>query len=390
MSGDGLILNSTFPVWIVLSVIILVGTFFIWKEIQRKHRYLTLRIIAQVIVFFSITGLILRPSVKTEKTIGSALLLTKGYTKNTADSLVKTLSLRTIRASDAAPYSNSETLASWHLLQKDAKNIRFVLGEGVPVSALDEYDLHFDYIKSNTSVGITQLNSEPLKKNQLNYIQGQVNYDRPSTLKLIGPAGIEDSVQLKGKSSMPFSLSTFTKQEGKFIYQLELITDGKPIESNNLPVEVLPEKKLNILFIQQYPTFETRYLKNYLAEKGHGVTLRYHVSKTVFRYEYSNTDKQVFSKLNNQLLNEIDLLITTPEAIKDLTTSEVNTLQSSMNDGLGVLLLFSQRVKGIQNIFPFELTDVKTDTVSLTSTHWKSKLTLPATPLRINAGLYFT
>jgi len=386
MNADGLIFYSVFPVWIVLGAASLLGAFFIWKEIQRRHRYLAWRIIAQLVVLLSLIGLILRPSMKTEKAIGAALLLTRGYDKNAADSLVRAIGLRTIRVFDAASYSNSETLSSWHLLQKDAKDIRFVLGEGIPASALDEFDLHFDYIKGTMPYGITQLSIEPLKKNQINFIQGQVNYnDGPATLKLVGPAGVEDSLQLKGQGTVPFSLSILARQEGKFIYQLNLIAGGKMIGSENLPVEILPEKKLTILFLQQYPSFETRYLKNYLGEKGHAVTMRYQVSKTVFRYEYANRDKQVFPKLSSQLLSGTDLLMTTPEALKDLSAGESQTLQTAMKEGLGVLLLFSQPVKELQKIFPYELIPVNTDTVSLASLQWKDKLTLPATPLRVNA-----
>lgn len=384
MNADRLIFNSIFPVAIVIAVALLLGAFFIWKEFQRKHRYIALRIIAQLVIVFSLTALFLRPSIKVEKTVGSALLLTQGYDKKSADSLVDKFALRIIRAFDAASYPKSEVLSSWHSLQADAKDIRFVLGEGIPSAALEEYDLHFDYLKGKTPVGITQVNNEPFKSNQVNLIKGEINHDGPATLKLIGPGGAEDSVQLQSKGNVPFSLSAFAKQEGKFIYELKLTADGKLIESQKLPIEVLPEKKLNVLFVQQYPTFEARYLKNYLGEKGHAVIMRYQVSKNIFKYEYANKDKVVMPKLSEPILNALDLLITTPEALKDLSASELQVLETSVKKGLGLLLIFSQPVKNLQKFFPYELTAVNTDTVSLASAQWKGKLTLPATPLRVN------
>ncbi|HEY5822765.1 MAG TPA: hypothetical protein VIT44_00275, partial [Cyclobacteriaceae bacterium] len=155
MSADGIIFNSIFPLWITVSVAIALLVFFIYSEIRRKHRFLTLRIIAQIIIILSLVALILRPSVKTEKTSGSALLLTAGYDKKTADSLVAKHRLRTIRMFNAAPYKKSKLISSWHGLNKEAADIHFVTGEGIPSFALAENEeLNFDYINSKNPTGI--------------------------------------------------------------------------------------------------------------------------------------------------------------------------------------------------------------------------------------------
>jgi len=390
MNANGIRFDSFLPVWMVLSVAVLLGIFFVWKEFERKHGYRTLRIIAQIIAVISLTFLILRPSIKKEITTGSAILLTKGYDKHIADSLVSNLGLRVIRMYDADRFTRSKNVDSWHALNEDVNDIHFVLGEGIPAAALDEYNLHFNFIKGESSNGITQLNILPFKKNQLNFIQGRVKHEESAILKLIGPSGIEDSVQFNGKGQEAFSLSALAKQEGKFIYQLKLEANGKLLESGNLPIEVLPERKLNILFMQQYPTFEVRNLKNFLGEKGHAVTLRYQVSKNIYKYEYSNTENQIFSRLNNKVLDNIDLLITTPEALNDLSASEFQILQTSMEEGLGVIMSISQPLKKLGSIFPYELVPVNSDTVTLASEQWKEKFTFRSAAWRVKTSSAIT
>lgn len=386
MSADGVVFHSIFPVWAVLSVAVLLTAVFIWKEIKRKHRFLALRIVAQIILILSLTLLFLRPSVKTTKTVGSALLLTPGYDKGKADSLVELYGLRVIRTDDASAYRKAKVLASWHLLQDDAADIRFVLGEGIPAYVHDEFDLHFEYLQGEKPDGITRISTLSLKSNQFNVIQGEVNYaSPPATLHLLGPAGIEDSISIKEKHTS-FSLSTFTKQPGKFLYQARLLKDGKIVMNDPLPLEVMPERKLNVLFLQQYPSFETRYLKNYLGEKGHRVIMRYQVSKSSYRYEYANTEKQLLPRLNAALLNKQDLLIATPDVLKSLSPSEMQLINTASSEGLGIILLIYQPVKGMQGLLPYPLIPVQTDTVSLTSAQWKGRITLPATALLIAAA----
>lgn len=386
MNGDQIIFNSFFPLWLVTAVAVVLTLFFIWKEIQRKQHYLAIRIIAQLIITITLVVLIIRPSVKREKTIGAALLLTKNYNKRIADSLVEKYGMRVLRSSDADAYPKAKSITSWHSLQEDAKDIRFVVGEGVPISALEEYDLHFDYIKNKLPEGITQITPSSLKKNQLNFIRGRVNHTQASSLQLISPAGIEDSITLKNSGTTEFALRTLPKQAGRFLYKLNLTADGKILESNTLPVEVIEEQKLNILFLQQFPTFETRYLKNYLEDHGHSITLRYQVSKNIYHYEYGNRDKQLLPKLTTTVLDASDVLFITPEAINDLSQSEIQSLESAVRHGLGMILLISKPVKNIQRFLPYELTAVTTDTIALSSDQWKNKITFSAAPWRMRSS----
>src|SRR6478609_5075568 len=166
MSADGIIFNSIFPVWITVSVALALLAFFIYNEINRKHRFLALRILAQIVIILSLVALTLRPSIKSEKTSGSALLLTAGYDKKVADSLIAKHRLRTVRMFNATPYPKSKLISSWHGLSKEQSDIRFVVGEGIPSFALAENEgLNFNYVRSKKPIGITRLDLQPLKAN---------------------------------------------------------------------------------------------------------------------------------------------------------------------------------------------------------------------------------
>jgi hypothetical protein len=386
MSADALIFNSVFPVWTVALVAIALLAFFLYGEVKRIHRFLIVRIAAQILIIASLAALVLRPSIRSEKNVGSALILTKGYEKKAADSLLNTYPLQVLRTFDAAPYPKSRLISSWHSLTRNKSDIRFVIGEGIPSFALEE-NLNFDFLPTKLPIGITRLNIEPLKAYQRNSIKGIIHTENDNAiLKLLGPGGDEDSVQLKNKGSNPFTLTIKAGQPGKFIYQITL-REETSTKTENLPVEVEEEKKLNILFVQPFPTFETRYLKNYLGEKGHAITLRYQVSKNVYRYEYANREKQSVPSLTATLLNSFDLLVITPAALQTLSSSEIRALDLSIKSGLGMLVLIDQKpVKNNLSVFPLQPVPAAHDTVTLSLPFEKEKITLPATPLRVNAS----
>jgi hypothetical protein len=389
MTVEILSFNPVFPPWATVAVAVIISALFIYKEIQRARQFVTLRIAMQILITVSLLGLALRPSYKGEAASTSVLLLTKGYDKTKADSLKKVFSLRVVRTQQADGYADSKVISSWHQLSEYAAGVKYVLGEGIPPYALDEFeDLHFDFISSSQPEGVVKLESKQLKVNASNMLSGEFrSRDNETLLQLNGPGGIEDSVQLNGNGILQFSLKTKPKQSGKFIYQLITKDKGKIIQQENLPLEVFPEKKLKILFIQQYPTFETRHIKNYLSEKGHTVIVRYQVSKNAFRYEYANGERVSIPVISSSLLSSFDLLVMSPEALTSFSLGERQAFETSLKEGLGVLLLFSQPpAKQLQTIFPITTISIKSDTVKFTVPNGLEKFTLPAVPIRASSS----
>jgi hypothetical protein len=127
------------------------------------------------------------------------------------------------------------------------------------------------------------------------------------------------------------------------LFQYALVTRDSlndEIESK-IPIEVKPEEKLNILFVQKYPTAEVRYLKNFLAEKGYAITVRSQISKTNFHYEYSNQESIRIDRLTPELLETLDLVFLDSESLNGLSPSELKTLEQACRAGLGAIILLN-------------------------------------------------
>jgi hypothetical protein len=386
MIADKLIFNSMLPVGLVIGITALLLVLFIYYEVKRKSRFLMLRILCLIIVLISLAMIVLNPSYPIQKITEPALLLTSGFEKEMVDSILNQQDLKVIVAPDAVPYSSSKTLSTWHTLKEEAQNIHFVLGNGIPNHALNENpNINFQYIKGKNPEGIINLKETVFKVNEQSFIRGTYRSSGNNvTLKLAGPGGVEDSLDLKGKGLLPFKLAIKPLEVGKFVYQLHTKRAGKK-SVEPLPVIIEPENKLKILILQSFPTFELRYLKNYLSSKGHALSVRYQVSKNNYSYEYANQEKQAINGLTSDLLNSIDLLIVTSESLEKLNESEQKIVEQSIKKGLGLLILVDKKPDTkINKMFPFKITESKTDTVTLSSEQWDDKISVSGTLLRVN------
>ena len=179
-------------------------------------------------------------------------------------------------------------------------------------------------------------------------------------------------------------LSFMPKQAGLFAHTIE-VQQGNELISQRLPIEVVTTEKLNVLFIQNYPTAEAKYLKNFLIEQGHGIVARYQLSKNIYRYEYANHDQLKLDRLSLDLLNSFDLLVVDNETIASCNGSDKKVLEESIKNGLGVLQLFnSVDKKNETDFFTIPIKDFAKDTVLLKL--GTATFTLASLPAVINSN----
>ncbi len=202
----------------------------------------------------------------------SVILLTDGYEQRVIDSLPS------FEATKVSSYNNLSKL----------NHVKIITGNGLPNWALDLLpSKNYNFIPSPAPKGITAIETdEHLYAHRWNTIRGTYNGGE-SLIKLRGPGGFEDSVTT---SKGAFSLSFFAKSSGRFLY--DLIT---PEGTETLPLIIEPERQLNIILISNYPTFELRYLKNFLAAKGHRLSVRNQVSKDKYKFEFAQSSFIQFS-----------------------------------------------------------------------------------------------
>jgi hypothetical protein len=99
------------------------------------------------------------------------------------------------------------------------------------------------------------------------------------------------------------------------------------------------ENTLSILIINGFPTFETKYLKNYLAEKGHEVVVRSQVTRGKFKYEYFNKTTKPSVDFSEKSLQNYDLVIIDSQSFRSLDKNQQANLETVVrNEGLGIFI----------------------------------------------------
>jgi hypothetical protein len=107
-----------------------------------------------------------------------------------------------------------------------------------------------------------------------------------------------------------------------------------------LPIKVNPDKKKNVLIVVSFPSFELRYLKNYLAELGYGVAVDIHTSQDLNAREFINIQEMRLQNLGSELLSSFDLLIVDSDAFGSLKNTEKWHIKTQLTKGkLGLLFL---------------------------------------------------
>src|SRR5260221_12437026 len=337
MSDFRLSFDPLFSWWIVLSVSIFAFALFLRFELKRNQALLIPRIIALILILISILALLLRPFYKTEKKT-EAVLLTPNFERSKVDSwLSLEPQVKIIRLVEAKSYPNSETFISFQSLFYE--NIKYIFGEGIPGYALDLLSKRdFQFIPCRLPFGVVELTVPEIFSNRRNSFYGSFNSPGKTKLKLVGPSGVEDSINLSpGNNS--FMLSFHPKQSGLFLYDFISADSLGNTSSEKLPIEVIEERALRILFVQKFPSAEMRYLKNFLAGKGHGIAVRTQTSKNNFNEEFINSPKTRLSKFTNDLLGSFDLVLIDSKTIDQLTKDEKSTLQKSVFKGLGLIVV---------------------------------------------------
>ncbi len=379
---ENLVFNATLPVVPALSVAGLVWTIALALEWRRNHRFRILRLVAVTAATLALLGLVLQPSLHRSANARPILLLTAGYSEQTKDSLLRAHDVALLDWSKA---DTQQVAAGWHASHA---RVRFVLGQGLPAPLLRAYpQAQFSFFPSTPASGLSQVQYSAFTAGTTGSLAGALHHPQArATLQLESPDGRIDSFAFEA-GSHPFQIPVRAKQPGRYVYQLHVQAGNLPVETAALPIEVLPVRPLRLLFLQQHPTFETRYLKTFLAESGHAVSLRYLVSRNTYRFEFVNAPEQRFQQLRAEVLQPFDLLLISQEAAEQLSATEKSALATAMQNGLGVLLLLSENqpsARLLSEWADFEVRPGHADTVTLRFPGWAQAVTLPAAAWQIS------
>ncbi|MBT8310829.1 MAG: hypothetical protein HKO72_12180, partial [Flavobacteriaceae bacterium] len=282
--SDYLIFQNNQLIWPVTLIAVLLLAVFIWKEWSSDRKNKIFRSLFAFFAILSLALMALKPVKKISTAAIKAIILTEGYDENHLDSIKN--------INDAVNIYNYKKGHS--IFTKSNKpSSAIILGHGL--KSFDFWQL--SNIKTEYLGGTEPTGISDLKYEQNSFVDNDIliqglyyNATEGNKLILEGQGEIAiDSVKLdSGKQS--FKLSHRLKTPGKYVLGLlEKDSLDRVISRNPLPINVIATNALNILIVNSFPSFESKYLKNFLISLGHQITVRSQLSKGKYKYEYFNT-----------------------------------------------------------------------------------------------------
>ncbi len=333
---DGLSLLN-YKLWLPVligAMVLFVGL--VWKEWLDRGRG---RFLANsTIVFITISALafiVLEPARQVEINDRQGIILSENFDERQKDSL-----LSIYKGIKELIYNPKKSV------QKDLDSLTsvFIVGNGIkPFDFWQFKGVPSAYIPAIKPSGITKLKfSKTLISGGKLHVNGVYHKPIKGTFLVLQDAGGNglDSVQLESKEDVGFLLDTNPKVAGNFTYSVtEKDSTGEVLKSDALPVIIRDKMPLRLLILNNYPTFETKYLKNFLADNGHEVIVRSQLTKGTYKFEYFNTTSIPIYQITDKILKDFDLVIVDADTFLSFGTAFKNRLEKNIREqGLGLFL----------------------------------------------------
>ena len=334
MTDGTMFLNPKLLVPVLLGGLVL-WAIFMWKEwSQRKQRRFWIKLIVSFFGILSLALLVLKPTYSTTATFGKAILVTEGYRPEQLDSLKS--KFKRIQIEE---YTPGKVLTS--VAQKDSV---FVLGYGLePFDLWQVEEKTVTFLGTDTITGWVSIHHNDVITlgDELNIEAKYQNPVQGNWAVLMDNGGNPlDSVSFSATTNQLVEFEMVPKASGQFEFALvEKDGDGEEISQEPIPVKVVQRDPMRVLMVNNFPTFETKYLKNFLAENGHEVVVRSQLTRNKYKFEYFNTTAKPMYQFTQKALSSFDLIILDADSFLGFGTTSKNALEKSVKeDGIGVFV----------------------------------------------------
>ena len=164
-----------------------------------------------------------------------------------------------------------------------------------------------------------------------------------ATLELIGPEGTCDTAEVAGKDPQHpvlFSLRCQPPGEGRFLYRLQATGPTEQLSRTELvDVQVGPANIPAVVWLEDAPSFEAKYFKQWIEAVDGRLAIRSRVSRDRYHFEYHNFDRLALRRMTPDLLGEFDLAVVEERAWNRLPEGDRSAILLEVrNAGLGLLL----------------------------------------------------
>jgi hypothetical protein len=322
--------------WQIAVVLSLCAVLFVWcvvRELRRvPNKRLGLRLGLNFIAILALALLGLEPARLHEPLQKKIALLTDPLPPETVDSLMQSKSFEvfTLNSKNQAKHIQDAGFIARHFPKSEIH----LFGQGLNQADLTRLRGHLlVFHQSEPPKGIVELESKPtVVIGESLLVKGLVRGHFEQLIFKANEITVDSLTNLKGET--PFEFSFTPKQLGKL--NLSLVLDGKEEKWGAM---VLPYQPLSILVLQSKPTFEIKYLKNFLTENGYRFAVRMMVGKARYHDEFWNMQSQSLTPLSRKMLSRFDIVMIDWETLSMLTPSERVALESAvLQEGLGLFI----------------------------------------------------
>jgi len=340
----------------------------LWKTIKRENRKrMPLRIFLLTLALVSLLAAGLRPFNFNYERNMTAILLSEGYGNTLLDSL-KDVHSEALLFSAESIQGESEEIVDIDQLYIDYPQIDtlHVIGNGLSDYLLAQLEgRRFQLHLNNLPEGVIKFAAPKIVREGSSIpIAGIYNHRDTGKLRLElkSPYGYTTLLNTEESNQHTFGTTITAKQPGRYLFSVVKNDRSSTAETNQFPIIILPKKRYSALIINQVPSYENNYLKNWLADKGYEVAVRTEISRSKYKTEFFNRRAVDLEKLKTSLLNRFDVLVLSGNTFLSLTKEERLAIQQSVKRGLGLCLLgneefFNNRLTSEEQSFflPFQL-----------------------------------
>lgn len=324
--------------WILLisSIVWGVLAWMAWRNSSKIYPlYFKLILNTLAVLFVALVGL--RPAYFKSSDDQLAILLTENTAPNTLDSLRKVFPNNSV-----LDYSNNSTFYLPNLsLSYPHLNRLIILGDGIAPEQFSYLDsLEVFPILNALPEGITSMQypqSIVAGDSLLGWIEYNSLNEAQKTLAISYLTHQQHLPPIKAAGSFNLAFKLGFPTAGHHFITIKITTANKEEEKTAVfPIEVLPREKLNIAILNNSPSFEINYLKNWLADQGHSIVVRTTISSERFKWEFLNRVAPKSKSLNTILKDPLDVILVTEELLNQFNYKHRYLLKQKISEGTGI------------------------------------------------------
>lgn len=320
-------------------------------RLQRRSHWRKLSMImANILAFLSLLGLVLQPLIQSDYIVQARLDTRQAALSKAKDPVeytdyqLLTQSLETEQSQEKLP---SDSSVKWikqpqQILLSSPQLQRIeVLGDGLLASDWQAFgNIEVVYQEPKKLDGFVDIRwNKKVNLGDRLVVDGKIQSasKRVLTVQLIDPAGDKVAEQDVLAEEF-FSLNVLPKLPGNHRYSLRLLDKQDILVEEKVHMQVTYQTNSKILVLQSSPSFETKYIQNWAAEHGAEMLIKTKISLNKYSTRRINMKKNAEDNLSF-LFNQFDLLIIDGRGIIELSSVELEWLATSLKNGLGIIIL---------------------------------------------------